>query len=494
MKVYFRDVGNWRGHHWSCKKKYRIFWVILLLFIIFSGYYLLPEKSTDHDLGFASLELSQKESTKGNIIRIDFVNKDGEITYAIDRRYATLLRTKNEDGQIIQDQYLDENGMPTNCYGYYKIKYTYNGNKKIIIFQDSDGKPANLESGYSSIIRTFNKNGQIIQDLYFDSEMNAVPSVGGYYGIYRKYNSQGLNYESIYINAEGFPMTNTSGYAKEQYIFDENNCKIKQFYFDVNSKPVQSILGQYGEEYKYDNNGRISQITYLNKDGKPTSTNLGYTILKRNYYKDGAVKSDRYFDIEGKPVALSKGQYGIKHIGIVTLYLNKNGKIKCCIDNLLNGYPFMTVIIGLVLSMMICFLPRRLQSGMLISYIIFIIYETLMFREQGNIRSNLKLFSYAQTFLTDQRIRKDVINNIWLFVPFGAGFYTIFRKKRVWIVSLLLSILIESIQYFTGLGIAELDDIFGNTFGGIIGVLIAYGLLNRRKRKILRKGSVLIED
>lgn len=252
MKVYFRDVGNWRGHHWSCKKKYRIFWVILLLFIIFSGYYLLPEKSTDHDLGFASLELSQKESTKGNIIRIDFVNKDGEITYAIDRRYATLLRTKNEDGQIIQDQYLDENGMPTNCYGYYKIKYTYNGNKKIIMFQDSDGKPANLESGYSSIIRTFNKNGQIIQDLYFDSEMNAVPSVGGYYGIYRKYNSQGLNYESIYINAEGFPMTNTSGYAKEQYIFDENNCKIKQFYFDVNSKPVQSILNLYaivhGEE------------------------------------------------------------------------------------------------------------------------------------------------------------------------------------------------------------------------------------------------------
>lgn len=46
--------------------------------------------------------------------------------------------------------------------------------------------------------------------------------------------------------------------------------------------------------------------------------------MKRNYYKDGAVKSDRYFDIEGKPVALSKGQYGIKHIGIVTLYLNKN--------------------------------------------------------------------------------------------------------------------------------------------------------------------------
>ena len=48
---------------------------------------------------------------------------------------------------------------------------------------------------------------------------------------------------------------------------------------------------------------------------------------------------------------------------------------------------------------------------------------------------------------------------------------------------MFLSILIELIQYFTGLGIAELDDIFGNTFGGIIGVLIAYGLLNRRQKE-----------
>lgn len=76
------------------------------------------------------------------------------------------------------------------------------------------------------------------------------------------------------------------------------------------------------------------------------------------------------------------------------------------------------------------FLPRRLQSGMLISYIIFIIYETLMFREQGNIRSNLKLFSYAQTFLTDQRIRKDVINNIWLLFHSEQAFIQFSGKRE----------------------------------------------------------------
>lgn len=64
----------------------------------------------------------------------------------------------------------------------------------------------------------------------------------------------------------------------------------------------------------------------------------------------------------------------------------------------------------------------------------------------------------------------DVINNIWLFIPFGTGLYAIFRKKRVWIAALGLSLVIELIQYFTGLGVAELDDLFGNTLGGMIGV------------------------
>lgn len=60
----------------------------------------------------------------------------------------------------------------------------------------------------------------------------------------------------------------------------------------------------------------------------------------------------------------------------------------------------------------------------------------------------------------------------------------IFRKKKVWIDALLLSIAIELIQYVTGLGIAELDDLFGNTLGGVIGVgvgvAVFYGMDRRR--------------
>lgn len=53
----------------------------------------------------------------------------------------------------------------------------------------------------------------------------------------------------------------------------------------------------------------------------------------------------------------------------------------------------------------------------------------------------------------------------------------LFRKKWVVLVSFLLSIAIEAIQYVTGLGIAEFDDVFGNTLGGGIGVMVAYAIL-----------------
>ena len=177
-----------------------------------------------------------------------------------------------------------------------------------------------------------------------------------------------------------------------------------------------------------------------------------------------------------------RAEFAVQYANNIVLYLNRNGKIKLCVDNLLNGYPFMVVVVGIILCMLICLFPRKLKSTILLAYIIFIFYETLMFRENGDTRANLVLFSYASTFLTNWKIRVDVINNIWLFVPFGTGLYAIFRKKRVWGAALGLSLAIELIQYFTGLGIAELDDLFGNTVGGVIGVgvgVVMYYQMNK---------------
>ena len=95
------------------------------------------------------------------------------------------------------------------------------------------------------------------------------------------------------------------------------------------------------------------------------------------------------------------------------------------------------------------------------------------------MRTNLVLFSYAGNFLKAQSVRVGVINNIWLFVPLGTGLYRIFQKKWVLLIPFVMSVAIELTQYITGLGIAEFDDVFGNTMGGWIGVLVAWTWVKR---------------
>lgn len=106
-----------------------------------------------------------------------------------------------------------------------------------------------------------------------------------------------------------------------------------------------------------------------------------------------------------------------------------------------------------------------------------------MFRESGDARTNFVLFSYARKFLKEQSVRVGVINNIWLFIPLGMGLYRCFQKKRALLVPFVMSVAIETTQYITGLGIAEFDDVFGNTMGGWIGVMVAWTWLSSPANK-----------
>ena len=164
----------------------------------------------------------------------------------------------------------------------------------------------------------------------------------------------------------------------------------------------------------------------------------------------------------------------------MNLLLDKNGHVMLCVDNILNGIPFMVVISGCVICLLILLLPKKMSIFLTATYVVFILYETLMFRETGDARTNFVLFSYADRFLTEQAVRVGVINNIWLFVPLGTGLYRWFKKKWVLLVPFVMSVAIETAQYITGLGIAEFDDVFGNTIGGWIGVLVAWMWLSRK--------------
>lgn len=443
--------------------------------------FLLPYASVDHDSGFTSSDLEVKETVEENVTNASYVNSDGVITDAIDMGYATVQRTRNANGQVTEEFYLDAAGNPVERYGdYYGISYEYNSENVVIRYLGADKQPMMLGAGYSAIVRTL-VDGKATDDFYYDLNMQPVRCTGGYYGLYREYDEQGKNCGITYLGENGQPVICTSGYAVKTYLRDSEETVIGERYFDTGENPVKSSLGQYGELYQRDEQGRISQITYLGADGNPGPTTAGYTVLKRTYHRDGTADIDMYFDADSNPMALSKGQYGIKRSGKVNLLLDKNGRVMLCVDNVLNGLPFMVVIFGCVICLLILVLPKKMSVLLTAAYIAFILYETLMFREAGDARTNFVLFSYADRFLTEQSVRVGVINNIWLFVPLGAGWYRIIQKKWVLLVPFLMSVVVEATQYITGLGIAEFDDVFGNTLGGWIGVLTAWAWLSRRK-------------
>ena len=465
----------------SANLKQKSVHALLLAFILASILFLLPDAAVDHEFGFTSSELEVKETVEKNATTTSYVNSEGTVTDAIDMGYATVQRTRDSAGQVIEEFYLDAAGNPVERYGdYCGIAYEYNDGDTVIRYLGADKKPMMLSSGYSAIVRTL-VEGKATDDFYYDLNMQPVQCTGGYYGLHREYDEQGLNCAITYLDENRQPVICTSGYAVKTYLRDSEGTVIGERYFDTEGKPVKSSLGQYGELYQRDEQGRISQITYLGADGNPTPTNAGYTVMKRTYHRDGTADTDMYFDADGNPMVLSKGQHGIKRSGKVNLLLDKNGYVMLCVDNILNGFPFMVVISGCVICLLILLLPKKMSVFLTAAYVVFILYETLMFRETGDARTNFVLFSYADRFLTEQAVRVGVINNIWLFAPLGAGLYRIIQKKWVLLVPFLMSVAIETTQYITGLGIAEFDDVFGNTMGGWIGVLTAWAWLSRRK-------------
>ena len=447
---------------------------------------LLPDADADHDAGYTASELSIRETVDENVTSTSYVNPDGVISDAIDMGYATVCRMWDDNDRVVEERYLDASGKPVARYGdYYGLSYEYDETSMVITYLDAEGNPIERSDGYSTIVRT-QAGGRAYDDFYYDLNGQQVQCSGGYYGLHREYNSDGQNTSLTFLDKDSHAVSTSSGYAIKTYQRNGNGTVVGERYYDTEGNPVRSSLGQYGELYQRNEQGYIGQITYFDSDGNPAPTNAGYTILKRTYHRDGTADTDMYFDANGSPVALSKGQYGIKRSGKVNLLLDRNGNVMLCVDNLLNDFPCMVVVLGCVVCLTMIVLPKSLSVALTIFYVAFILYETLMFRESGDARTNFVLFSYAGKFLKEQSVRVGVINNIWLFIPLGTGLYRWFQKKWVLIVPIAMSVAIETTQYITGLGVAEFDDVFDNTMGGWIGVLVAWMWLNRKMSLINR--------
>ena len=122
---------------------------------------------------------------------------------------------------------------------------------------------------------------------------------------------------------------------------------------------------------------------------------------------------------------------------------------------------------------------KNITRPLLVTYILFILMETVIGRKTGIGQVELVPFwSYSHP-----ELRMEIVLNYLLFMPLGVLLYLCFGERfglRVVIAGFLLSATVELIQLTFKIGVFEFDDMIGNTIGCLIGAVV--GKLIRKKK------------
>ncbi|MDQ0208421.1 VanZ family protein [Alkalicoccobacillus murimartini] len=131
-------------------------------------------------------------------------------------------------------------------------------------------------------------------------------------------------------------------------------------------------------------------------------------------------------------------------------------------------------------------------SFVLIGYLIMVSGVTIFNRGAQFEAMDLTLFgSYIEAWNNfSVRNWQYVILNIVMFLPLGILLPLLHDrfKNAVWTIAagILLTLSIETFQYFTGFGVFEFDDLFNNTLGAIIGYGLTMSVMKLWNKRFLQ--------
>jgi glycopeptide antibiotics resistance protein len=134
---------------------------------------------------------------------------------------------------------------------------------------------------------------------------------------------------------------------------------------------------------------------------------------------------------------------------------------------------------------------KKFYKIIIVPYTLFLFY--LMFFGMGRTQMEDNLLTLKPILSTINFIKgciswKDiviiVVGNVVMFIPFGflSWIFPKLKELKSLLFTFISSItIVEAIQYFTRMGIFEVDDIILNTFGVFLGFLIRRFIENKFK-------------
>ncbi len=162
-------------------------------------------------------------------------------------------------------------------------------------------------------------------------------------------------------------------------------------------------------------------------------------------------------------------------------------------DAIIDVWPMLVIFLVVLVTIRISYI--RINHERFVFYkeflnLIFIIYVLLLFQlltsTEMNNNSGLNLVPFQEIFRYNpgsQLFFVNVIGNILIFVPFGyfvSSYVKASRVSHILFISLITSLTVELVQLQIGRSF-DIDDIFLNVAGSILGFLLFIGLTAIKK-------------
>lgn len=152
----------------------------------------------------------------------------------------------------------------------------------------------------------------------------------------------------------------------------------------------------------------------------------------------------------------------------------------------------MSTLIAILLIIMKDLNVKRTVMGILLAECIFIILcSTVVYREtMPEVYYNfIPFWSYLAIWEGDDMCLVEVLLNVVLFIPVGflaCGFRRMNRWWKVALGGVIISCTIEGLQLWLQKGLCELDDVFHNTLGAIVGYVLYKWIASVLSRSMMK--------
>lgn len=150
---------------------------------------------------------------------------------------------------------------------------------------------------------------------------------------------------------------------------------------------------------------------------------------------------------------------------------------------------FVAVLVFLLLLKLIfrkSFIVEIIWMVYLVIFVFALIYITIISRMRSTPVSNPLIYFYMKKDFNKNDL-KELIGNIVLFLPYGAGICILLKSRHPLVLTalagLLTSMLIELSQLILQCGYIQISDLVTNTLGTIIGCIMSLFVIGINKKR-----------